>query len=1340
MEIHATLVCAPGWPADPGEGPRRLPGPREIVINGSGSGAEIAAALGRRWGRGRFTVGGLPLEELRPGHPPLVSGSVIVGAPDRRGTSEPVSVRRWPELPPLFLAVEEGPAAGDLWPLARGRYRIGRAPSGFRRLTVADPAVSREHAQLSVDTDSVRISGPRSAGPAGGGIGPRGRLLASGTELAAGDSVLRLLSSADLPDPSAADDAETPLTVAFSGNGAGPMVLVGAMLALAAGIVLASVTGSWLFLVFSALSAVTAVVGIVHGRHRRRRTRRLLQDAAARDLRRRRQAWPGPGALVLRCLAEAARAEPPEARSAPDEPLPADGVGKAAGLRRHGPRVRIGRGAQPARVALSPAPPEQPMPPVVDAPVVLDLAPGRVGVSGTRGEVAALLRSILLQLAAGPVPVAVTALGLPAQTAASARFLPGVRLLPAGSGTAPVPSPVPSSAPGAPTSRVLILGPGCPPDAAGACGPVAADECVLDCRAEVRGARIELGPDGARFRDGGQWLSLRADGLGATAFDRACRALAARGSRAGGRAPAALPPAVPLGSLYRSDRAAFEDAWAAPPDGLPVRLGVGGQGPVDLDLVRDGPHLLVAGTTGAGKSDLLRTLIAGLAARSSPARVNFLLVDFKGGAGLAPLAGLPHTVGLLTSLGAGNATRTLVSLQAELRRREALFAAAGCPDLPAFNAANNGREMPRLVVVVDEFRVLSEEVPDALGELMRIASLGRSLGLHLVLATQRPQGAVSAEIRANVSAAVCLRVQSEAESRDVVGIPAAAGIPASAPGRGYLRRGSSPPVLFQAGCFALPQDPPASVSTFAEYLAGGRAPEPRDTSSAGEQLVAAAASAAAALSLAAVRRPVAEPLPERCPAALAAEPDQVALGVLDLPRLQARTELRWRPDDGHVAMLGLPGSGADEALSALLAGHLHAFPGRPAYLLDGDGSLAWAAQAPQVGAWVRPDDPARAVRVLRRLVGLEATLLVSAWGAWLSALRGLRGADAEELLADLARGNRSSRTVLAVAGGRELPSARFFGFLPNRFFLPAGAGPETLLSWPAMPGTDPLPGRAYCLGPAVRRAQAPLAAGFPDPPASGPGGARPGTRRDPDGAVAQLAAADESFPLPAPPPLPRGATRPARVDPLPRAVPAAALPDAVRESDGSLLVPVGVSGDELEATVLRLRAGDAFLVLGRAGSGRSSLLEHIRVSVGHLSGCLVANAAEPLDAAASAAEEGREVLIIADDADRLPPARLQQVSALLAAGARVVLSAAPGPGLPTRVPPAAAVRARPLGALLAGTGALEQDLFGFRPDASPEPRPGRGWLITPSAAVQAQFALPGSPVPFRRRADRDRIA
>lgn len=1320
MEIHATLVCAPGWPAGPDGGPRSLPGPQDIVINGSGSGAEVAAALARRWGKGRFTVGGLPLEELRPGRPPLVSGSVIVGSPDRHRTAEPVPVRRWPELPPLFLAVEEGPAAGDLWPLVRGRYRIGRAPSGFRRLTVADPAVSREHAELSVATDSVRVSGPRSAA---GSAGRHARLLASGTALAAGDSVLRLLASADLPQPAAADDVETPLVVPFSGNGAGPMVLVGATLALAAGVVLASVTGSWLFLVFSALSAVTAVVGIVHGRLKRRRTRRALQDAAARDLRRRQQAWPGPGALVLRCLAEAARAELPEGPPAPGGALRPDGARPAPGLPPTGPRVRIGRGAQPARVALSPAPPEPPVQLIADAPVGLDLAPGRMGVCGARAEVTALLRSILLQLAAGPVPAAVTALGLPAETAASARFLPGVRLPRPGSGSTPAASRDTAPAPDTTAPQVLILGPECPPDAAGLPGPVSADVCVLDCRPEVRGARVELGPDGARIRDGRQWLSLRADGLGATAFDRACRALAARGSRAGGRASAALPGAVPLGSLYRTDQAALEEAWAAPLDGLPVRLGVGEQGPVDLDLVHDGPHLLVAGTTGAGKSDLLRALIAGLAAHSSPARVNFLLVDFKGGAGLAPLAGLPHTVGFLTSLGVGNATRTLVSLQAELRRREALFAAAGCPDLPAFNAAGHGGELPRLVVVVDEFRVLSEEVPDALGELMRIASLGRSLGLHLVLATQRPQGAVSAEIRANVSAAVCLRVQSEAESRDVLGVPGAAGIPASAPGRGYLRRGATPPELFQAGCFALPHDPPSSVATFAEYLAGSRPPAPGETAPAGEQLVAAAASAASALSLPPARRPVAEPLPERCPAAVAAEPGQVALGVLDLPRLQARAELRWRPDDGHVALLGLPGSGADGALGALLAGHLHAFPGRPAYLLDGDGSLAWAAQAPQVGAWVRPDDPARAVRVLHRLAGLEATLLISGWGAWLSSLRGLRGADAEELLADLARRTGSGRTVLAVAGGRELPSSRFFGFLPNRFFLPAGAGPETLLSWPPLPGTDPLPGRAYCLGPVVRRAQAPLAAGFPDRPGSGAGRARPGTGRDQDGAVAQLAVTDDAVPLPAPPPLPAGTPRPARVDPLPRTVAAGDLPDAAREVGGTLLVPVGVSGDELEPAMVRLRAGDAFLVLGRAGTGRSSLLEHIRRSVGRLPGCLVADAADPPASAAAAAEAGQEVLIIADDADRLPPARLQQLSALLAAGARVALSAAPGPGLPARVPPAAAVRVRPLGALLAGTGPLEQDLFGFRPDTSPDPLPGRGWLISPSAAVQAQFAL-----------------
>ncbi|GMA18573.1 hypothetical protein GCM10025862_05940 [Arsenicicoccus piscis] len=248
-------------------------------------------------------------------------------------------------------------------------------------------------------------------------------------------------------------------------------------------------------------------------------------------------------------------------------------------------------------------------------------------------------------------------------------------------------------------------------------------------------------------------------------------------------------------------------AWAEQRSGLSTAVGVGADGtPVSLDLTADGPHALVAGTTGAGKSELLRTLVSGLALYHGPDDLSFVLVDYKGGSAFAECAQLPHCQGLVTDLDPALAERALASLTAELRRRERLLAAVGAEDLAAYRRTGQQsvNPLPRLLVVVDEFRMLATDLPEFVPGLLKIATVGRSLGVHLVLATQRPAGVVTPDIKANVSARIALRVADVPDSVDVLDVPDAARLPNRAPGRAYFRRGVERPQPFQVAQVSAP--------------------------------------------------------------------------------------------------------------------------------------------------------------------------------------------------------------------------------------------------------------------------------------------------------------------------------------------------------------------------------------------------------------------------------------------------------------------------------------------------------------------------------------------------------
>ena len=224
---------------------------------------------------------------------------------------------------------------------------------------------------------------------------------------------------------------------------------------------------------------------------------------------------------------------------------------------------------------------------------------------------------------------------------------------------------------------------------------------------------------------------------------------------------------------------------------LSVRIGMSPSGPVELDLVSDGPHALVARCTGSGKSEALIGWLASIAHCYSPDKVRFVLIDYKGGSTFARLLGLPHTHALLTDLDPGATTRALEGIAAELQRREEQLSELSFPDLASWERAHKDaptcipRAPARLVVAIDEFRVLAQTHPDSMDVLLRLAAQGRSLGLHLIAATQRPSGAVSAQMRANMDIRLALRCVSAADSTDILGDARAASLP-RVPGRAVL--------------------------------------------------------------------------------------------------------------------------------------------------------------------------------------------------------------------------------------------------------------------------------------------------------------------------------------------------------------------------------------------------------------------------------------------------------------------------------------------------------------------------------------------------------------------------
>lgn len=1380
MRLFVTVVAAPGlsWTNEPPVGPLSpLPTcPVELMLDAEvNAGAAIATWLAdQAQGPARFWIEGEDLRNLRVGEPPLVNGAVIVATP-LDGPAPLVNNYADHEL---VFSVLSGPDAGELRKLRRGQYSIGRAGNS---ICIGDAQLSRNHAVLTVEASKVQISDSASAN---GTWVNRRRIskaqITTASTVQMGSTLCALRFSDDsigpLPEPNA--DPSEPLVISRDTppQRRGTMVVT-AVLPVAIGVGLALATGMWIFLAFSAMSAISMLLPLAGGRARRKKFRRDLEAAQTEDYERRLSATPFL-ADTIRCTigSTVALAQRGNTDRRQIEP-PGQTAGGLMGW------LRLGTAAQPANLRIDPPDPNFVAPSLPALPVALDIARvGQLAVSGPEQVVAAVLRSLALQIFQWSTPAGspLVFCGRMSVLPLSGRFLPHARL------TASMDDALSVLAEGRENPGFLFMDQQCTITAE---QEQTVSSMVANARLNVVWygdpphrdvpATMKLSGQSATLQRGQEKLVFTPDMVSVHNFDRYCRArarLLADCSKApDGAAAQGLPLRIALNSVLTVDEKEVRNNWCHSAEDqyrIQAPIGSGPSGPIFFDLQQDGPHLLVAGTTGSGKSEFLRSLVVSLSMQHSPSKLNFLLVDFKGGSGLGPLNQLPHSVGMLTDLSAEGVGRTMDSLRAEVRRRESLFAKAGAADLASYTELRGVHleALPHLAVVIDEYRMLLEEAPQALDQLLRIATLGRSLGLHLVMATQRPQGAVSADIRANVTTSVALRVQSTMESQDIIDSPLAAGISVETPGRAYLRRANESPQQFQSASTAElskrshKSNESFSVTTMERALVsplGGESEKPdRESRSAAlSRYVDAVSTVWNSSGEAPIRGAVLPPLPDQLdelptgtidPLISTSIGRSVPLGLLDVPSEQRQEGLIWEPaEHSHLALIGPPRSGLNSSIRHIVQ-HLWSREVRQMhmYILDAEGILPGSGKNVHVGAHVGADEIRRAARVLERLAeslsdrlragmapplpegpdpDIGATdvraeerplivLVVTGWGRWLSAIRNSSWPWVEDYVQDLIRDGHRAGIALMISGDRELATGRLLGMIPNRIYFPTGASPESLMMWPKLPSVKNLPGRAFMEG---RFAPSP---GIGQLIPCGDSSWRHFTHSE------SSKAGDRLLPF--------------RVAALPEVV----LPDAIDNScSNGKGVTLGVQGDDLHPAVLQLSSAEVFLILGSRKSGKSTALELI-ASTGspayrwtRVSGSTLESRPQndSLDGCEQIDAHPSQVILLVDDADQLSPLAAQNLMELNTHGYGIVMTAMTSPSVMTRIPLAMQARSTGKGIVLAPHSVMDGDFFGVRLDVEPKTIPGRAMLIDNAICTPAQLIFPftdvtGNTGPIRR--------
>ncbi|MFD7795858.1 FtsK/SpoIIIE domain-containing protein [Streptomyces sp. NPDC059759] len=683
-------------------------------------------------------------------------------------------------------------------------------------------------------------------------------------------------------------------------------------------------------------------------------------------------------------------------------------------------------------------------------------------------------------------------------------------------------------------------------------------------------------------------------------------------------------------------------------DAITARWRMGGQstmavigesydGPFGIDMRRDGPHGLIAGTTGSGKSELLQTIVASLAVANTPENMTFVLVDYKGGSAFKDCVKLPHTVGMVTDLDAHLVERALESLGAELKRREHILAAADAKDIEDYQDLvrrdASHASVPRLLIVIDEFASMVRDLPDFVTGLVNIAQRGRSLGIHLLLATQRPSGVVSPEIRANTNLRIALRVTDGGESSDVIDSPEAGHISKSTPGRAYVRLGHASLVPFQSGRVGGRRPgaaDPAALAPWAgplDWADLGRAALVKPKAEQREEeeitdlkvLVDAVRDANRVLGIPQQHSPWLPALSEtllldEVPVpAFAGGPGKLApaaYGVEDLPADQAR-----RPvvvdfaSFGHLLIGGAPRSGRSQILRTI-AGSLartHSAADVHLYGIDcGNGALNALTRLPHCGAVVGRNQTERVVRLIARLKG-ELTrrqdlladagfadigeqraavpegerlphivVLLDRWEGWLPTLGEYDHGDLTDQLTAMMREGASVGLHMVMTGDRQILSTRIGSLTEDKYGLRlADRSDFSLIGINARKIPEEIPpGRGYRNEHGTETQFALLTED-----ATGQGQAAALS------AIGEAAAARDAE-------LPR-TRRPFRVDVLPTRITFADAwemrdPDASRSRLWGL---VGIGGDDIMGFGPDLSQGvPTFVIAGPAKSGRSTTL------------------------------------------------------------------------------------------------------------------------------------------------------